>query len=598
MPLTTTDRPATGRVGPVLATLLMLLTVFGPISMDLYLPVLPALTDDLGAATSAAQFTLTACLVGLAVGQLIAGPLSDRFGRRVPLLAGITAYVAASALCAVSPSIETLVVARLVQGLAGAVGIVIAQAAGRDVYEGGALIRFYGRLTVIGGLAAIVGPVIGGQLANITDWRGLFGFLAVVGAVLLVAAAALFGETLPAEQRVSGGLGQTRRDFRTLLSDRLFVGAVLICGLTHAALFAYLSGATYILQGTYGLSPQGYSITFGANSLGFMVFGWLGGRAAERWSERGTLVIGIVLSAGASLGLLATGLFDLALPFVLVSLFVLASGTAMAAPSTTSLALADYPELAGTASSVLGMARFGFGGIAAPLVGLGGAEAVLPLGIVTMTSVLLAAVAYVALVRRLPAVSVRGAGGAGPIGLLAPRRWKARLSSVATGTALVVGLTACEGTVPEPGAGDGQPSPERVAPSGTESPARTESPERNTEATVVTFTAGSVVVEAVIEDTPTGRSFVAMLPMTLTFSDFGGAEKVASPQAAFDYSGASGMTPAAGDLFSYRPWGNLGFFYDAGSATYSESLVRIGTTDDLDEIERLDGQRVTIAVAD
>ncbi|MEU4454525.1 multidrug effflux MFS transporter [Nocardioides sp. NPDC023903] len=404
----------------MLATLLMLLTVFGPISMDLYLPVLPALTDDLGAATSAAQFTLTACLVGLAVGQLIAGPLSDRFGRRLPLLAGITAYVVASALCAFSPTIETLVLARLVQGLAGAVGIVIAQAAGRDVYEGGALIRFYGRLTVIGGFAAIVGPVVGGQLANVTDWRGLFLFLAAIGVVLLVAAAALFGETLPVEQRTTGGLRQTGRDFRTLLSDRLFVGAVLICGLTYAALFAYLSGATYILQGTYGLSPQGYSIAFGANSLGFMAFGWLGGRAAERWSERGTLVIGIVMSGGGSLGLLATGLFDLALPVVLVSLFVLASGTAVAAPPTTSLALADYPELAGTASSVLGMARFGFGGISAPLVGLGGAEAVLPLGIVTVASVALAAVAHVALVRRTSTASEHDAGAADPTVALAP----------------------------------------------------------------------------------------------------------------------------------------------------------------------------------
>ncbi|WP_406032357.1 multidrug effflux MFS transporter [Nocardioides sp. NBC_00163] len=420
MQSTPSDRPATRRVGLVLATLLMLLTVFGPISMDLYLPVLPALTDDLGAATSAAQFTLTACLVGLAVGQLIAGPLSDRFGRRLPLLAGITAYVVASALCAFSPTIETLVLARLVQGLAGAVGIVIAQAAGRDVYEGGALIRFYGRLTVIGGFAAIVGPVVGGQLANFTDWRGLFLFLAAIGVVLLVAAFALFGETLPVEQRTSGGLLQTGRDFRTLLSDRLFVGSVLICGLTYAALFAYLSGATYILQGTYGLSPQGYSIAFGANSLGFMVFGWLGGRAAERWSERGTLGIGIVMSGGGSLGLLATGLFDLALPVVLVSLFVLASGTAVAAPPTTSLALADYPELAGTASSVLGMARFGFGGISAPLVGLGGAEAVLPLGIVTVASVTLAAVAHVALVRRTTTACEHNAGHVDPTGVLAP----------------------------------------------------------------------------------------------------------------------------------------------------------------------------------
>jgi DHA1 family bicyclomycin/chloramphenicol resistance-like MFS transporter len=376
----------------------MLLTVFGPISMDLYLPVLPALTDDLGASTSAAQFTLTACLVGLAVGQLIAGPLSDRFGRRGPLLIGIVAYAAASALCAISPSIATLVLARLVQGLAGAVGIVIAQAAGRDVYEGGALIRYYGRLTVLGGLAAIVGPVIGGQLANFTDWRGTFGLLAVIGVLLLLAALLIFRETLPVDQRTSGGMRQTGRDFRRLFSDRLFVGSVTICGLTYAALFAYLSGATYILQGTYGLSPQAYSIAFGANSAGFMIFGWIAGRTAESWSERGTLVIGIALSGLGALGLLATGLWQLPLTVVLGSLFVLASGVAFASPPSTSLALADYPELAGTASSVLGCARFGLGGIAAPMVGIGGGENVLPLGIVTVVAIAVAVVAYVFLI--------------------------------------------------------------------------------------------------------------------------------------------------------------------------------------------------------
>ena len=147
----------------VLPALLLLLTVFGPVSMDLYLPALPSLTVELGAATSIAQLTITACLLGLAAGQLIAGALSDRFGRRGILLTGIVAYVVTSLLCAVSPSVEFMIAARLVQGLAGGVGIVIAQAAGRDIYTGGALIRFYGRLTVIGGFAAIVGPLLGGR---------------------------------------------------------------------------------------------------------------------------------------------------------------------------------------------------------------------------------------------------------------------------------------------------------------------------------------------------------------------------------------------------------------------------------------------------
>ena len=374
-------------VGRPLAVVLGLLTIFGPISMDLYLPVLPALTAELQSTTSVAQLTITACLLGLAVGQVIAGRLSDRFGRRTPLLIGVTAYALTSALCAVSPTVETLIVARFVQGLAGAVGIVIAQAAGRDVYSGGKLLRYYGRLTVLGGLAAIIGPVIGGQLATVTDWRGVFVFLAAVGVAILAASLAVLRETLPANRRVTGGFSHTLNDFRQLLADRVFVGAVLITGFTYSAIFSYLSGATYILQGMYGLSPQGYSLAFGLNSLGFMVFGFIAGRLAERWSERGTLAAGLIMAASGALGLLATALLHLPLAAIVLSLFTMVSGVAVTSPPATSLALKDYPDIAGTASSLLGLARFAFGGIAAPLVGIGGATDAVPFGIVATASV-------------------------------------------------------------------------------------------------------------------------------------------------------------------------------------------------------------------
>ena len=392
-----TTRPVSSRWLP---TLLLLLTVFGPISMDLYLPALPALTLELDAATSVAQLTVTACLIGLAAGQLIAGPFSDRFGRRGVLLIGIIAYIVTSALCAISPTVELLIIARLVQGLAGGVGIVIAQAAGRDVYSGGALIRFYGRLTVIGGFAAIVGPLLGGMLNTIVDWRGLFGFLAVIGAGILIVTLIVFRETLPAERRSRGGFAHTIRDFRVLLADRVFLGAVLNQGFLYAALFAYLAGATFVLQDIYGLSPQGYALAFGLNSAGFMVFGYLAGRAAERWSLPGTLSIGIAVAGLGAAGLLASGLTAMPLWVVIVSLFALASGVAITSPPATTLALVEYPQIAGTASSLLGMVRFGFGGVAAPLVGVAGAASILPLGLVTVISVALAAAAFLMLTRR------------------------------------------------------------------------------------------------------------------------------------------------------------------------------------------------------
>jgi DHA1 family bicyclomycin/chloramphenicol resistance-like MFS transporter len=384
----------------LLPTLLLLLTVFGPISMDLYLPLLPALTVELGAATSTAQLTVTACLLGLALGQLVAGPLSDRFGRSAPLYAGVVAYIAASLLCAVSPSVEALIAARLVQGVAGGAGIVIAQAAGRDLYSGGALIRYYGRVTVTGGLAAVIGPFLGGRLAAITDWRGLFVFLAVLGAAILLAVALVHRETLPPQRRTTGGFARTGRDLRTLLSDRVFTGAVLVQGFVNAALFAYLSGATYVLQGVYGLSPQQYALAFGLNSAGFMLFGYLAGRASERWSLSGTLVVGLVMCAAGALGLLAGGLVALPLAAVIGSLLVMVSGVAVTTPPTTTLALADHPRIAGTASSLLGTARFAFGAVSAPFVGIAGAATVLPLGIVTVVSVALAATCTTLAVRR------------------------------------------------------------------------------------------------------------------------------------------------------------------------------------------------------
>ena len=178
----------------------------------------------------------------------------------------------------------------------------------------------------------------------------------------------------------AAGSAQTLRDYRTLLADRIFLGAVLNQGFLYAALFAYLAGSTFVLQDIYGLSPQWYAAAFGLNSAGHMVFGYLAGRTAERWSIPGTLAIGVAVTGLGALGLLAAGLTPMPLWVVIVSLFALSSGVAITAPPATTLAMSDYPQMAGTASSLLGMVRFGFGGIAAPFVGVAGALSILPLG--------------------------------------------------------------------------------------------------------------------------------------------------------------------------------------------------------------------------
>jgi MFS transporter, DHA1 family, multidrug resistance protein len=375
-----------------------LLSTFGPISLDLYLPALPQLAAELEASTSAAQLTITACLIGLAVGQVIAGPLSDRFGRKRPLMIGLVAYAIASLACAFAWSIEVLLVLRLIQGLAGAAGIVIARAVARDLYEGRRLVVFFSRLVLVSGLAPVIAPVLGGQLNLVMTWRGIFGVLAAIGVVLVLTALLGLRESLPAERRVAGGLVDTLRGFAELLRDRFFVGVALAGGLAGASMFAYIAGATFVLQEIYGLSPQEFSFVFGINSVGIMAAAQLSGRLTRSMSPPRVLAVGLGVNLIGSLGLLATVLLGLGLPFVLGSLFVLVSAIGLVLPTSTALGLADYPERAGTASALLGLLQYLAGGVAAPLVGLAGEDTAVPLGVVVSSASAGACLVFAALV--------------------------------------------------------------------------------------------------------------------------------------------------------------------------------------------------------
>jgi DHA1 family bicyclomycin/chloramphenicol resistance-like MFS transporter len=362
-----------------------MLSTFGPLSLDLYLPALPALAAELDASTSAAQLTLTSCLVGLAAGQLIAGPLSDRFGRRPPLIIGLVAYALASLLCAFAWTVSVLIFFRLVQGLAGAAGLVIARAVARDLYEGRRLAMFFSRLVLISGLAPVIAPVLGGQLNLVMSWRGIFGVLGVIGIILL--AAGMFGvsETLPPARRVQGGLGSTLRGFGALFRDRFFLGVGLASGLAGASMFAYIAGATFVLQRIYGLSPQGFSLAFGVNSLGIMTAAQMSARLIRRWSPMRILAFGLLVNLAGSLSLLITVLLNLGLPFLLVSLFVMVSAIGLVLPNATALGLSGHADQAGSAAALLGLLQYVIGGLVLPLVGVAGEETAVPLGVVTAT---------------------------------------------------------------------------------------------------------------------------------------------------------------------------------------------------------------------
>ena len=358
------------------------LFAFGPLSMDAYLPGLPALGRDLGGSASATQATITGCLVGLAAGQLRVGPLSDALGRRRPLLVGIAVYVAASILCAIAPSMWVLVVVRVLQGLAGAAGIVIARAVVRDLHSGAAAAQFFALLMLVTTLAPILAPILGAQILRIGSWRAVFFALAIAGGVIFVGAAGELPETLPASRRRRGGLRELPAAFRLLLGDRAFVAHVLAAGLPFAAMFPYIAGSPFVLEEVYGLSPQSYGAVFGGNAFGIMLSSQASRLLVSRLGARRLLLAGLVLGACGS-GLFLVGVVaHLDLAIVLVALFLAIGSMGLVLPNAAALALADRPQLAGTASALLGVSQFALGAAIAPVVGSAGARTALPMAVV------------------------------------------------------------------------------------------------------------------------------------------------------------------------------------------------------------------------
>ena len=364
------------------------LTAFGPLSIDMYLPALPAIGRDLAASESVIQLTLTACLVGLALGQILAGPLSDRLGRRRLLLIGVAGYVLASLLCATAPVASVLVGFRLLQGLAGAAGIVIARAIVRDLYVGSAAARYFSRLVLIMGLAPILAPVIGAQLLRVTSWHGIFVTLAFVAALLWLGAVVGLPETLPAARRSGGGLRVTLATFRALISDARFIGYALSAGLAFGAMFAYISGSPFVLQGIYGVSPQTFSLIFGTNALGFVIASQVNGSLVGRIPPARLLVAGLITAATSGIVLLLAVLIGgLGLVAVLPPLFSLVSSIGFIVPNATALALSRRPNAAGTGSALLGVIQSGVGAVGAPLVGVAGISSALPMaGVIAVSA--------------------------------------------------------------------------------------------------------------------------------------------------------------------------------------------------------------------
>src|SRR5690606_36077340 len=327
-------------------------------------------------------------------------PISDVKGRRRPLLIGMLVYTLVSLLCILSSSIWGFILLRFVQGFAGAAGLVISRASVRDLYSGPELIRFMATLMVINGAAPILAPVIGGEIIGWFGWQGVFGALSIFGIIMLIGIYTSLEETLPQERRSSGGLKQTLNTFRLLLKDPSFMGFVLTQGFIMASMFAYISGSSFVLQQLYELSVREYSFVFGINGLGIVALGQVAGRLAHRIPGKTMLVTGLLYSLSGAIIMVSTILLQGPLAIILVGLFMVISSVGLINTTANSLALEEQGARAGSASAMLGMASFAFGGLIAPLVGLGGVDSALPMASIMMVMVCCSLLAFMLLTRK------------------------------------------------------------------------------------------------------------------------------------------------------------------------------------------------------
>ncbi len=364
------------------------LTALGPFTIDLYLPAFPIIEQDFGVPTAAIQLTLTATTLGFALGQLLVGPWSDKVGRRLPLIIATSIHVIASLGVFISPSIEWLLVFRVLQGAGAAAGGVVATAIVRDLFGGLPLVRMLSRLALVSGLAPILAPLIGSQLLLIVPWRGIFGFLAAYGVLVVLAAIFFIVETLPPARRVDLGHSTARQRYKSLFSDRVFVGVAVIAGMTFSGLFAYLSSSSFLFQDVYGLDPQQFGLLFAVNSVGIVLgvqaSAFLARFVGPQWIIAGALT-GILLSAAT---IVVLDVMRVGLVGILIPLFFFIVSCGFTFPATQVLALAGHGSEAATAASVLGALNFGLAGLISPVVGLFGIDNAIPMGaIIGCTSV-------------------------------------------------------------------------------------------------------------------------------------------------------------------------------------------------------------------
>jgi MFS transporter, DHA1 family, multidrug resistance protein len=354
--------------------LLGVMTALPAITTDIYLPSLPDVARDLGTSAAAAQLTMTSMLIGGAVGQLVIGPLSDRFGRRRPVLIGVVLHVLTSLLCAVAPSIAPLIALRMLQGFFNASASVVAMAVIRDRFVGPDASRLLSRLMLVIGVAPLFAPSVGGLIAGDFGWRGVFVALAVYGAALWVVVFRRLPETLPAERRISSGRGAWR-GYLVLLRDRHFVALAVLPGLGQAVLMSYVVGSPFVLREGFGLSTGQFALVFAVNGIGLVVGAQINAALVRRFAPIQIVRTALPVSFALTVLLLVLALTEAGgLPALLVALFLILSLVNFTPPNASAIALSRHGERAGTAAAFIGCLQAGVAGVVSPMVGVLGED--------------------------------------------------------------------------------------------------------------------------------------------------------------------------------------------------------------------------------
>ena len=379
-----------------LTLFLGIMTAIAPLSTDMYLPALPEVQADFGVSTSLIQMTLTMTMLGMALGQILAGPLSDLWGRKKPLFVEMLVFIASTLGCVLAEDIDCFLFFRFFAGFSGASGIVIARAIARDVCEGAELTRFFAILMMVNGLAPILAPIVGGQILLFAPWRATFVLLTLIG-LGLAAATLAYSETLPKEAR-GNNVADSLKKFPALLKNRYFLGHCLVQCFVFGAFFCYLAGSSFIFQNIYEVSAQAYSLIFGAIGLGLLLTGVLPARLAGRVPDVRLLQYAVLVSLFGSILLLVGFYCSAPLLVTVFLLFVTVVPLSVMGAASFSLALSRQGRNAGSASALIGCSSMLLGACMMPVVGIGGDHTALPMAIIMIVLYALGALAFFSMI--------------------------------------------------------------------------------------------------------------------------------------------------------------------------------------------------------